>query len=124
MGRIFSIGFLCPSIGLALFLLFAIFRYIFREKYREKYLENISKLPEANRDKAIESEKIIIKLFMIAIWLSPFYLVFIPLSIFYFLRDAFLSVTVSMLLLFLTVWQEYFLRKWLISFLSTKEPLK
>jgi hypothetical protein len=124
MGFVFSIVFLCPSIGLVLFLLFAIFRYFQREKYKEKYVESISKLPEANREKFIESEKFIVKLFRGALWLSPFYLLFVPLSLFFFLRDAFLSATVCMVLLAFTIWQEYFLRKWLIGFLETKEPLK
>src|SRR6266508_1469613 len=102
MSSIFSIAFLCSSLGLALFLVFAIFRYIYKEKYRGKYIESINKLPEANRERFIKSERLTVNLFRVALWLFPFYLIFIPLAIYFYLRDIFLITSVSMVLLVAT----------------------
>ena len=124
MSSIFSIAFLCSSLGLALFLVFAIFRYIYKEKYRGKYIESINKLPEANRERFIKSERLTVNLFRVALWLFPFYLIFIPLAIYFYLRDIFLITSVSMVLLVATFWEEYFFRKWLMNHLESREISK
>jgi predicted histidine transporter YuiF (NhaC family) len=116
MSSILSFFFIIPSIGLVLILLFALFRYIYREKYKEKYFEGLSNLSEANKEKYIESEKIIVNLFKIVLWISPLLIIVIPFSLYFFLRDAFLTATICMVLLVLTIWQEYSFRKWLLQF--------
>lgn len=110
----FSTLFWCPSIGFLFVLLFVPFRYI----YRERYAAGLSKLPDGNKARLIRSERAIIAALKIILWLSPLYLIFIPLIFFYFERDIFVSGTVCMVLLVVTALEESWLRNWLIKYLE------
>ena len=119
-----SIFFLCPSFGFLLVLLFAVFRYF----YREKYAEGIFRLPAAKRDRLVKPDKTLVELFRITLWFSPSYLIFVPFALYYagntfldYARDTSLVATVCMVLLVVTILQEYLFRKWLMSYLETKE---
>jgi small-conductance mechanosensitive channel len=116
MSVVFARSFSCLSVGLVVFLGFALFRYIYRERYAEAFL----RLPDGNRERFIKLEKRMVYLFRIVLWLSPIYLIVLPLSMFFYLREAFLATTVSMILFCVTLLQEYSLRKWLIGYLEIK----
>jgi small-conductance mechanosensitive channel len=116
MNSIISAYFLCLSIGMVLVLLFAIFRFIYREKYAESFL----KLPDESRERLIKSDRLLVKVFKIFLWLSPFYLVFVPFALFLYLRQFFLATLITVLLLFIVVLQEYLFRNWLIKYVEIK----
>jgi len=116
MNSIISAYFLCLSIGMVLVLLFAIFRFIYREKYAEGFL----KLPDKSRERFVKSDRLLVKLFKIFLWLSPFYLVFVPFALFLYLRQFFLATLITVLLLFIVVLQEYLFRNWLIKYVEIR----
>ena len=128
MRLIFSTLLPCLSIGLVLFLLFAAVRFIFRDKYRERYAEALLKLPDANRERFLKSEKSIVQLLKLGLWLSLPLLILMPLATLIYraesLRDYFLSTVVCMVLFSFMILQEYLFRKWLINYLETREILK
>ena len=115
-----STYFLCISFGLILILLFAIVRYL----YREKYAASFSKLPDARRERLVQSDRALVQVFRIFLWLSPLYLIIVPLIFFFFDKESFLVVTICMALLVVTVSQEYLFRKWLINYMETREIMK
>lgn len=112
--------FLYPSVGLVLILLVALLRYIVREKYAQSF----SKLPDSARERLFQADRVVVQLFRIFLWLSPLYLVIVPLIIFFVDKRNFLVATICMVLLVVTVGQEYLFRKWLINYLETKQLLK
>ena len=107
----------CLSVGCILILLFAIFRYMLREKYAE----GLSKIRGANRERLLKSDRTLINLFRILVWLSPFYLIFIPLTVFFYDKESFLITTISMIFFDTMILQEYLFRKWLINYMETQD---
>ena len=115
MSFIFSTLFSCLSLGFALVLLFAIFRYIFKGKYAESF----SKMPDATRERLLSTDIVLIKIFSILLWFSPFYLIFFPIVLFAYFKDFALVGTICMVLFFIMLLQEYLFRKWLGNYLKT-----
>ena len=112
MIEILSIGFTCLSIGCALFLILGIFRFLFRKSYAKNLVE---KLPAANRERLIRVDKSIVLSLKIVLWLSPVYLILLPISCFFFFPDLFMVATVCMSLFFAVVLSELLMRRWLLS---------
>ena len=113
---IVSSYFLCLSFGFILILLFTFSRYI----KRENYAESIAKLSDVSKERLIKTDKLLVGLFKIILWLTPLFLVFIPLALFFYLREFFLVTTICMVLFVVTIWQEYAFRKWLINYLESR----
>jgi cobalamin synthase len=107
--------FFCPSVVFVVFLLFAIWRFF----YREKYALSFSKLPDANKERFVKSEQNLAKLFRTSLWLTPLYLVILPLVLYIYSRDIFLVATVCMILLVAVLWEEYSFHKWLFIHLTS-----
>jgi hypothetical protein len=117
---ILNSGFSCLSVFSALFLLTALIRYI----YREKYAENLSKLPSTSKERIVKTDKLFVKVVKILLWFTPFYLIFIPLSSFVYIRETFIVTTIFMTLFVVVILQEYLFRKWIIHYLETHEMPK
>ncbi len=108
--------FLYPSIALALILLVAILRYIVREKYAQSFF----KLSDSARARLVRADRVVVQVFRIFLWLSPLYLVIVPLIVYFYDKNNFFIVTICVVLLVVTIGQEYLFRKWLINYLETK----
>jgi hypothetical protein len=107
----------CLSIGCILILLFAVFRFIFREKYAE----GLSRLRGARRERLLKTDRTLIDYFRILLWLSPVYLIVLPIALFFYEREVFPIATISMVLFVGMILQEYLFRKWLIKYMETQE---
>ena len=114
-----SVLFTCASLGFLLILILGALRFI----YRGKYAEAISRIPTAARDRLAKTDKALVKLFRIFLWVAPIYLIFIPLGLFYYEREIFGVATVCIALMLGAASQEYFFRKWLIKYIEAKDAL-
>jgi hypothetical protein len=112
-----NISLLSISLLLMLVLIFAVFRFVFRERYARGF----SQMPGASRDRLLQADRRLMVVFKVLLWLSPLYVIVIPLLLFYVERDSFLAVTICMVLLVITVLQEYLFRKWLANYMNSLE---
>ena len=119
MSTFFAQLLLCPSIGFTFILLAGAVRYIFRKKYAE----SMANLPVSNKSRIIKTDKRLVGIFKIFLWLSPLYLIILPLVCFLFVKEVFLPISITVYLLIATILQEYLFRKWLVNQLETQEPL-
>ena len=111
-------------IGVILFLLFAVVRFLYRGRYAESIRTSLLKAPEANRERFLKYEQ---KMLMrLKISLLPFLILLILLSLATFLlfREYFFAITVDMVLSFILILHEYSFRKWLINYLEVREIQK
>ena len=116
MSVTFSTYLSCLSIGLAVFLFFALFRFIYREKYAQAFL----KLPESRFERVIWYENVYVKVFKI-LWLPALILsVLLPSTSFFLFHEPFLPSAVCMVLFFIMTMQEYLFRRWFINYLKTR----
>ena len=116
MSLTFSTYFGCLSIGIVVFLLFALVRFIYREKYAQRFLQ----LPDARIERVIRYDKLNVKLFKLALWPALIIAILLPSSLFFFFHEPFIPSAVCMVLLLVMIVQEYLFRKWFINYLETK----
>jgi hypothetical protein len=111
MAKVFSVFFLILSSGWIIVSVFA----LRRDSQREKSIEEVVGLPVESRLRFLSSERLLVRLFGIALWLSSFILIIVPLSLFFFLRPAFASGTICMTLMAAMVLHEFVFRRWLLN---------
>ena len=100
------------GIGLAIFLLYGILKYIIREKLAAQVSQN----PEAKK-RILGNERMLIPLLRIMIWLSPIYLILFPLLLSKYSGLNGLTIFACMTLMVANVFLEYRFRKWLYQYL-------
>jgi len=105
------------SLGLAIYLVSVTFRYFTKENYAKAAF----KFPEY-MERFVKQQKIRFFGFRIVLWLTPFYLLIVPLAIFFYSRDAFIVGTVCMILIAVISFQEYRISKWILDYLQTNQP--
>ena len=118
--KILIIRFRIPII-ISLCIIFFLPIIILRDIFKEKYAEAIYKLPQAGRERLIKTDKRLLPIFRTLIWLTPFYLIFVPLAVFFYLREDFQVVTICMVLFVILILQEYLFRKWFVTYLESRD---
>lgn len=108
---------ICEAILLPLYIL----QYVFREKYMVKfslkrYRAAFYQHPE-KKEKIINSTKQLISLFRFMLWLSPFYVIFVPWAIAKYSDLNGFGLFPIMAMLFALVYVEYHYVKWLYNYL-------
>jgi hypothetical protein len=87
--------------------------------FRRKYAEQLSSLPEQRVQAVLGSSRKMVKVIRILFWLSPIYLVLVPLVICYtFGGKWFVLALTIMALMYLLVLPEYTFRKRLLRYFS------
>jgi hypothetical protein len=106
---------------ISIFFIFELILGVFSYIYREKHVAAFLKLPDANRERLIKAYKNSAKALKAALWLSPIYLLLIPATFVYFLRDRFIVSVICTVLFVIIILYEYLYRKWLINRLESKD---
>jgi hypothetical protein len=99
------------SAGAVAALMFMLPRFI----KRKKLVQEILALPIEARFHLITSEKQLVRLFNIGLWLFIVVLIILPISFFYFLRPVFIPGTICMALMTGGTLYEFLFRKWLVT---------
>ena len=95
-----------------LILLYAILVEIYF--YRHKLIDNYLRLSDDRLARIIWANEKMIKIYKLMLWLSPAYLIFVPLAIYYVLPEWTVYYTIIVILLFVTALVEYFYVKWIL----------
>ncbi len=104
------------AIGLAILLPFGILKYTLREKYAA----SIYRHPEAKR-RILGSRRWLVPLLRIFLWLSPLYLILIPLLLYEYSDQNGITAFACMALIIANVFVEYRFQKWLYLYLIIME---
>lgn len=101
------------GIGLAILLPFGILKYIIREKIAASVYQH----PEA-KNRILGYERGLVPLLRIILWLSPLYLILLPLLLSEYSGLNRITVFACMMLMVANVFMEYHFRKWLYQYLT------
>ena len=82
--------------------------------YRHKLIEQYLRLSDDRCSKIIQNNEKIIKLLRLMLWLSPVYLVFVPLAIYYFTPEWTTYCTILIFLWVVSVLIEYLYTGWIL----------
>jgi hypothetical protein len=88
--------------------------------FRKKYAETLLSVPEERQKQILESSLKIVQIFRILFWLSPIYLILVPLAISFLSRSLSVYMAVEMALLYLGVLPVFLSRKLLIRHFDPK----
>lgn len=106
------------SICFAALLPFSILNYALREKY---FKHAYNTLPAAKKKRLFSQNMQLVNFLKIFLWFSPFYLVFVPFTLYYYLGVDLVASFACMLLLCVTVLLRYLFGKWLLEQLKDSE---
>jgi hypothetical protein len=82
--------------------------------FRHKRIETYLHLSDDRLAKIIRADEKLVTYFKLMLWLSPVYLVILPLAIYYVLPEWTVYYTIIVILIFVTALVEYFYVKWIL----------
>jgi hypothetical protein len=88
--------------------------------YRHKLIDTYLRLSDDRLNRIIRGNEKVVKIYRLMLWLSPVYLVFVPLAIYYVLPEWTVYYTIIVFLLFVTALVEYFYVRWILEQLSPR----
>jgi hypothetical protein len=89
---------------------------------RHKYIEGYLKLSEDRQKKITRSNESLSRLLRLMLWLSPVYLVLVPLAIYYVLPEWTVYFILIDFLMFMAVLEMYYYEKWILKEIRSCTP--
>jgi hypothetical protein len=83
--------------------------------FRKKYAVSLSKQDVVKKERVLQSSRTVVKMLRILFWLSPIYVVIVPLIVYWGIGwDWFIYMEIVMISMYLPSLPLFFTRKWII----------
>jgi len=91
--------------------------------FRYKLIDSYLRLSDDRLTRIIRGNEKMIRLWKMMLWLSPAYMIFVPLAIYYYaIPEWTVYYSIICILMFVTVLVEYFYSKWILEQLRLQTP--